>query len=110
MVRPRLPQLFLQSFLAGFLTLLVCAWTVLDGQLGEEVVAHRRLERELGEANTTLHKQSGEHDTLRIAVGLVLNDFEMASELGMSLLAVQVINVMDRAHGMVKRALHLGLQ
>jgi hypothetical protein len=89
--------------------LLACVSTVLDGQLGEELVARRRLERELGEVNATLRKESGGHNTLRTAVGLVLNDFEMASKLGTSSLAVQVINVANRACGMVKRALHLGI-
>jgi hypothetical protein len=70
----------------------------------------RRLERELGEANAMLRKESGKHDTLRTAVGLVLNDFEMTSEPGMSSPVVQVVNVMDWVHGMAKRALHLGVQ
>jgi hypothetical protein len=68
------------------------------------------LERELGEVNATLRKESGEHDTLRTVVGLVLNDFEMTSESGTSSLAVQVVNVADQACGMAKRALHLGVQ
>jgi hypothetical protein len=38
------------------------------------------LERELGDANATLRKESSEHDTLRTAIGLVLNDFKMTSE------------------------------
>jgi hypothetical protein len=50
---------------------------VLDKKLGEEVVARRQLEKELGETKATLLKESDEHDTLRIAVGLVLNNFEM---------------------------------
>jgi hypothetical protein len=57
-----------------------------------------------------LLKESGEHDTLQTAIGLVLNDFEMTSESGMSSLAVQVVNVADRARGMAKRVLHLGVQ
>jgi hypothetical protein len=83
---------------------------VLDEKLGEEVVARRRLEKKLSEANATLHKESSEHNTLRTAVGLVLNDFEVPSEPGTSSLAVQVANVTDRARGMAKRALHLGVQ
>jgi hypothetical protein len=62
---------------------------VLDEKLGKEVVARRHLEKELSEVNARLHQESSEHDTLRTAVGLVLNDFEMTSELGMSLLAVR---------------------
>jgi hypothetical protein len=69
---------------------------VLNEKLGEEVVAHRCLEKKLGEANAMVHKESSEHNTLRAAVGLVLNDFEMTSEPGMSSRAVQVDNVMDR--------------
>jgi hypothetical protein len=41
---------------------------------------------------------------------LVLNNFEMTSEAGTSSLAVQVVDVTDRARGMAKRALHLGVQ
>jgi hypothetical protein len=57
-----------------------------------------------------LNLESGEHDTLQTAVGLVLNNFEMTSEPGESSLVVQVVNVVDWARGMVKRALHLGVQ
>jgi hypothetical protein len=88
----------------------MCVWTVLDEKLGEEVVAHCCLEKELGKTKTTLLKESDEHDTLWIAVGLVLNDFEMTSEAGISSLAVQVFDVADRARGMAKRVLHLGVQ
>jgi hypothetical protein len=83
---------------------------VLDGKLGEVVVACRRLERELSEANAMLCKESSEHETLQAAVELVLNDFEMTSEPGTSSLAVQDVNVTDRMHGMAKQALHLGVQ
>jgi hypothetical protein len=89
---------------------LMCVWIVLDEKLGEEVVARRCLEKELGETKATLRKESGEHDTLQTAVGLVLNDFEMTLEAGMSLLAVQVVNATDRARGVLKQALHLGVQ
>jgi hypothetical protein len=61
---------------------------VLDEKLGDKVVAHRRLEKEHSEENTMLHKESSERDTLRTAIWLVLNDFEVTSEPGMSLLAV----------------------
>jgi hypothetical protein len=67
------------------------------------VVAHRRLEREPGEANTTLRNESSEHDTLQTAIGLVLNDFEMTSDPGMSLLAVQVVNVTNGRTGWPSR-------
>jgi hypothetical protein len=83
---------------------------VLDEKLGDEVVVDRRLEKELGEMKTTLLKESDEHDTLWISVKLVLNDFEMTPKAGMRSLAVQVVNVTDRACGMAKRALHLSMQ
>jgi hypothetical protein len=83
---------------------------VLDEKLGDEVVVDRRLEKELGEMKTTLLKESDEHDTLWISVKLVLNDFEMTPKAGMRSLAVQVVNVTDRACGMAKRALHLSVQ
>jgi hypothetical protein len=57
-----------------------------------------------------LRKEFGEHKTLRIAVEMVLNDFEMSSEGGTSSLVVQVVNVTDRARRMAKRTLHLGIQ
>jgi hypothetical protein len=60
---------------------------VLDEKLGEEVVVCRHLEKE-GETKATLLKESDEHDTLQIAIGLVLNDFEMISEAGTSSLVV----------------------
>jgi hypothetical protein len=53
----------------------MCVWTVLNEKLGEEVVAHRRIEKELGETKATLLKESDEHDTLRITVGSVSNNF-----------------------------------
>ncbi|RLM66182.1 translation initiation factor IF-2-like [Panicum miliaceum] len=76
----------------------------------QEMVARRRLERELGEAKNTLLKESDDHDTLRPSVGLVLDDLEMTSKEGTSSIMTQVINIMDRARGMVRRALHLGVQ
>jgi hypothetical protein len=83
---------------------------VLDEKHGEEVVARCRLKKELSKTKTMLLKEFDEHDTLRITISLVLNDFEMTSEAGTSLHAVQVVDVMDRVCGMAKRALHLGLQ
>jgi hypothetical protein len=73
-------------------------------------VAHRRLERELGEAKRTLLKESNDHDTLRLAVGLVLDDLGMMLEPGTSSITIQVVSAMDRACRMAMQALHLGMQ
>jgi hypothetical protein len=43
-------------------------------------VACQCLERELGESKSTLLKESDDHDTLRLAIGLVLEDLGMTSE------------------------------
>jgi hypothetical protein len=90
--------------------LLTCVRIVLNVKLEKELVARHLLEKELGETKTTLLKESDEHDTLRIAVGLVLNDFGMTSEVGTSSFAVQVVDLTDQAGGMAKQALHLGVQ
>jgi hypothetical protein len=45
-----------------------------------------------------------------MGIGLVLDNFGMTSEEGMSSLAAQVINVIDRACEMAKWALRLGMQ
>jgi hypothetical protein len=54
-------------------------------------VACRRLERELDEAKNTLLKESDDHDTPRLAVGLVLDDLGMTSEEGASSITTQVV-------------------
>jgi hypothetical protein len=73
------------------------------------VVARRRLERELG-AKSILLKESNDHDTLWLAVGLVLDDLGMTSESGTSSMVTQVISVRDRARRMVRQVLHLSVQ
>jgi hypothetical protein len=72
-------------------------------------VAHRCLERGLGEAKSTLLKKSDNHDTLPCAVRLVLDDLGMTLEPRTNSIATQLINVMDQARGMVRQALHLGV-
>ena len=55
-------------------------WTSLDDKLGTEVMKSHSLEKELDEVKASLLKESGEHDALRIAVQLVFDDLELASE------------------------------
>jgi hypothetical protein len=47
------------------------AWTGLDDRLGVEVVKNCGLEKDLSEVKDSLQKESDEHDTLRVVVGLV---------------------------------------
>jgi hypothetical protein len=42
------------------------------------VVKNRDLEKELAEVKDTLQKESDEHDTLCIAIGVVCDDLELA--------------------------------
>ena len=55
-------------------------WIGLNDKLGAEVVKSHGLERELSEVKDSLLKESDEHDTLRVAVQLVYDDLEVASE------------------------------
>ena len=55
-------------------------WIGLDDKLGIEVMKCHDLEKELNEVKASLLKESDEHDTLHVAVQLVYDDLELASE------------------------------
>jgi hypothetical protein len=93
----------------SFLTWLVCDWSALDDKLGQKVANHWGLKKELSEVKASLLKESKEHDTLQAVVRLVLGELGMTSEQGASLLVTRVLDVTDRACGLVKQALHLGV-
>jgi hypothetical protein len=57
----------------------------------------------------SLLKESDEHDTLRVAVQLVCDDLELVPEQGTSSLASWAVQIVDRGHEMVRRALHFGV-
>jgi len=54
--------------------------------------------------------ESDKHDAVRVAVGMVFGELRMTSEPGTSSLTTRVLNIMDRARGMARQALHLGVQ
>jgi hypothetical protein len=54
------------------------AWIGLDDKLTMEVVKSHGLEKELHKVKDSLQKESDEHDTLRITVGVVCDDLSMA--------------------------------
>ena len=53
------------------------------------------LEREIGEVKASLLKESDEHDTLHVAIQLVYNNLELASEQEMSSFMVRAIRITD---------------
>jgi hypothetical protein len=55
------------------------AWTGLDDRLTVEVLKSRYLEKELAEVKDILQKESDEHDTLCVTVGVVCDNLELAS-------------------------------
>ena len=80
-------------------------WTGLDDKLGEEVLKSRGLEQELSEVKPSLLKESDKHDTLCVAVQLVFDDLELASEQETSSYAVHTVWIMDRAYEITRDAL-----
>jgi hypothetical protein len=72
------------------------------------VVKSYNLEKELAEMDS-LQKESDEHDTLHITVGVVYDNLELAPTQEMSSLAVPTPRITDRACKIVRDALRLGV-
>jgi hypothetical protein len=58
----------------------------------------------------TLQKESDEHDTLRVTVGVVYDDLKLAPAQETSSLTVRVTRITNRAHEMTWNTLHFGVQ
>lgn len=65
--------------------------------------------KELAELRCAYRQEVEEHDALRVAVGVVLSDLDIASEEGSSSLAPQVPHITARARGMASDALPRGV-
>ena len=84
-------------------------WTGLDGRLAAEVTKSRSLEKELGEVEATLLKESEEHDALRITIQLVCSDLELAPAQKTSSFMVHAVQIIDWAHDIARGVLRFGI-
>ncbi|XP_066313885.1 uncharacterized protein [Miscanthus floridulus] len=81
----------------------------LDGRLAAEMTKSRSLEKELGEVEATLLKESDEHDLLRAAVGVVFNDLEVTRPEGTSSLAACAVDITARVRQLEENVFHAGI-
>ena len=84
--------------------------TGFGGWLAAETEKVQDLTRKLVEASKNLEEESGEHDSLRTTVGLVMDDLRMTSPQGTSSLVVCALSITDRARELARDALQLGVQ
>lgn len=68
------------------------------------------LAKKLTEVSRSLETESSDHESLRSAVGLVMDDLGMTSAQGVSSLAVHAIGITDQARELMRDALHLGIR
>jgi hypothetical protein len=73
-------------------------------------VNSHNLEKELAEVKDTLQKESDEHDTLRITVGVVCNDLELALAQETSSLMVHATQIIEWACKIMRHTLRFGVQ